>query len=104
MDIGTFWAAAAIPLLILIARIAEASLESVRTIYISKGHANLAAYVGITKTGIWLISTGLVLTDLVQYLEPLCLPRRLWYRECPRHGDRERYLDRVRDRQADHAL
>ncbi|MFZ2074892.1 MAG: DUF5698 domain-containing protein [Methanoregula sp.] len=67
MDIGTFWAAAAIPLLILIARIAEASLESVRTIYISKGHANLAAYVGIVKTGIWLISTGLVLTNLTQY-------------------------------------
>jgi len=67
MDIGTIWAAAAIPLLILIARIAEASLESVRTIYISKGHANLAAYVWITKTGIWLISTGLVLTDLMQY-------------------------------------
>jgi len=67
MDAGVVWAAAAIPLLILIARIAEASLESVRTIYISKGHANLAAYVGIVKTGIWLISTGLVLTNLTQY-------------------------------------
>ena len=67
MDIGTLWAATAIPLLILVARIAEASLESVRTIYISKGHANLAAYVGIVKTGIWLISTGLVLTDFTQY-------------------------------------
>jgi len=67
MDIGIFWAAAAIPLLIFFARIAEASLESVRTIYISKGHANLAAYVGIVKTGIWLISTGLVLTDLMQF-------------------------------------
>ena len=67
MDIGIFWAAAVIPLLIFFARIAEASLESVRTIYISKGHANLAAYVGIVKTGIWLISTGLVLTDLMQF-------------------------------------
>ena len=67
MDFGTFWAAAAIPLLILIARIFEASLESVRTIYISKGHANLAAYVGIVKTGVWLISTGLVLTNLTQF-------------------------------------
>ena len=67
MDLGTFWTVASIPLLILIARIGEASLESVRTIYISKGHANLAAYVGIVKTGIWLISTGLVLTDLTQY-------------------------------------
>jgi hypothetical protein len=67
MDIGTHWSATAIPLLILIARIAEASLESVRTISISKGHANLAAYVGIVKTCIWLISTSLVLTNLTQY-------------------------------------
>jgi uncharacterized protein YebE (UPF0316 family) len=67
MDIGTIWSVIAIPLLILVARIGEASLESVRTIYISKGHANLAAYVGIVKTGIWLISTGLVLTNFTQY-------------------------------------
>ena len=60
-------AAITLPLLILIARIAEASLETVRTIYISKGHGNLAAYVGIVKTGIWLLSTGLVLTNLMDY-------------------------------------
>jgi uncharacterized protein YebE (UPF0316 family) len=56
-----------LPLLIFIARIAEAALETVRTIYISRGHANLAAYVGIVKTGIWLLSTGLVLTNLTDY-------------------------------------
>lgn len=55
------------PLLILVARIVEASLETVRTIYISKGHGNLAAYVGIIKTGIWLLSTGIVLTNLNNY-------------------------------------
>ena len=60
-------AAITLPLLILVARIAEASLETVRTIYISKGHGNLAAYVGIVKTGIWLLSTGLVLTNLMDY-------------------------------------
>ncbi len=56
-----------IPVVILIARIVEASLETIRTIYISKGHANLAADVGIVKTGIWLISTGLVITNLTDY-------------------------------------
>jgi uncharacterized protein YebE (UPF0316 family) len=56
-----------IPLVIMIARIGEAALETIRTIYISKGHANLAACVGIVKTGIWLISTGLVLTNLTDY-------------------------------------
>ena len=61
---GTAWM---VPVLIFFARIAEASLESLRTIYISKGHANLAAYVGIVKTGIWLISTGLVLTNLTEF-------------------------------------
>lgn len=56
-----------IPVLILVARIFEAALETIRTIYISKGHANLAACVGIVKTGIWLISTGLVITNLTDY-------------------------------------
>jgi uncharacterized protein YebE (UPF0316 family) len=56
-----------IPVLILVARIFEAALETLRTIYISKGHANLAACVGIVKTGIWLISTGLVITNLTDY-------------------------------------
>jgi uncharacterized protein YebE (UPF0316 family) len=55
---------AAVPLLILIARIVETSLETVRTIYVNRGHANLAAWIGIAKTGIWLLSTGLVLTNL----------------------------------------
>jgi uncharacterized protein YebE (UPF0316 family) len=59
--------AIALPLLILVARIVEASLETVRTIYISKGHGDLAAYIGIIKTGIWLLSTGLVLTNLTDY-------------------------------------
>jgi len=57
-----------VPLLILIARIVETSLETVRTIYIARGHANLAACIGIAKTGIWLLSTGLVLTNLGDYL------------------------------------
>jgi uncharacterized protein YebE (UPF0316 family) len=56
-----------IPLIILIARIFETSLETVRTIYIARGHANLASCMGIVKTGIWLLSTGLVLTNLMDY-------------------------------------
>ena len=59
--------AAAIPLLILIARIIETSLETIRTIYIARGHAHLAACIGIAKTGIWLLSTGLVLANLSDY-------------------------------------
>jgi len=57
-----------LPFIILIARIVETSLETVRTIYINRGHANLAACIGIVKTGIWLLSTGLVLTNLSDYL------------------------------------
>jgi uncharacterized protein YebE (UPF0316 family) len=59
--------AAAIPLLILIARIIETSLETIRTIYIARGHSDLAACIGIAKTGIWLLSTGLVLSNLSDY-------------------------------------
>lgn len=58
---------AAIPLLILVARIVETSLETVRNIYINRGHANLSAWIGIAKTGIWLLSTGLVLTNLMDF-------------------------------------
>jgi len=56
-----------VPIIILIARIFETSLETVRTIYIARGHANLASCMGIVKTGIWLLSTGLVLTNLSDY-------------------------------------
>lgn len=42
-------------------------METVRTIYITRGHASLASYIGIIKTGIWLLSTGLVLTNLTDY-------------------------------------
>ena len=59
--------ALAVPFVILIARIFETSLETVRTIYIARGHANLASCMGIVKTGIWLLSTGLVLTNLTDY-------------------------------------
>jgi uncharacterized protein YebE (UPF0316 family) len=57
----------AIPLLILIARIVETSMETIRVIYVTRGHAGLASYIGIAKTGIWLLSTGLVLTNLLNY-------------------------------------
>ncbi len=67
IGLGLTGAAALIPLLILAARIIETSLETVRTIYIARGHANLAAYIGIAKTGIWLLSTGLVLTNLADF-------------------------------------
>jgi uncharacterized protein YebE (UPF0316 family) len=59
--------AAALPIIILIARIIETSLETVRTIYINRGHANLAGWIGIAKTGIWLLSTGIVITNLGDY-------------------------------------
>ncbi len=53
-----------LPLIILIAKIVEASLETIRTVYISRGHKYLASGIGVLKTGIWLISTGIVLTNL----------------------------------------
>jgi uncharacterized protein YebE (UPF0316 family) len=62
-----FWGEATLPLIILIARIVETSLETVRTIYINRGHANLAGWIGIVKTGIWLLSTGIVITNLGNY-------------------------------------
>ncbi len=53
-----------LPLTILIARIIETSLETIRMIYITRGHQYLAAGIGVVKVAIWLLSTGLVLTNL----------------------------------------
>lgn len=53
-----------LPFIILAAKIVEASMETIRTVYISRGHKYLASVIGIVKTGIWIISTGLVLTNL----------------------------------------
>ena len=53
-----------LPLTIFIARIVETSLETIRTIYITRGNQYLAAGIGVVKVAIWLLSTGLVLTNL----------------------------------------
>ena len=57
-----------LPLIVLVARIVETSLETIRTIYINRGHTNLAAGIGVVKVAIWLLSTGLVLTNLQNVL------------------------------------
>jgi len=57
-----------LPFIILVARIVETSLETIRTIYINRGHTQLAAGIGVVKVAIWLLSTGLVLTNLQNIL------------------------------------
>ena len=57
-------AGAGLPLVILVARIIETTLETIRTVYVSKGHKYLASGIGVVKVAIWLLSTGLVLTNL----------------------------------------
>jgi uncharacterized protein YebE (UPF0316 family) len=53
-----------LPLTILVARIVETTLETIRMIYITRGHMYLASGIGVIKVAIWLLSTGLVLTNL----------------------------------------
>ena len=53
-----------IPLIILVARIAETTAETIRTVYVSRGHKYYASAIGVAKVAIWLLSTGLVLTNL----------------------------------------
>jgi uncharacterized protein YebE (UPF0316 family) len=53
-----------LPLVIFVARVVETSLETIRMIYITRGHQYLAAGIGVIKVAIWLLSTGLVLTNL----------------------------------------
>lgn len=51
------------PLLIFCAKVTETSLDTIRMVYITKGHTYLATGIGVVKIGIWLVSTGLVLTN-----------------------------------------
>jgi len=53
-----------LPLIILVARIVETTMETIRLVYVTKGHKYLASGIGTLKIGIWVISTGLVLTNL----------------------------------------
>jgi len=53
-----------LPLIILIARIVETTMETIRLVYVTKGHKYLASGIGTLKIGVWVISTGLVLTNL----------------------------------------
>jgi uncharacterized protein YebE (UPF0316 family) len=52
-----------LPLIILIARIFETTMETIRIVYVTKGHKYLASEIGTLKIGVWIISTGLVLTN-----------------------------------------
>jgi uncharacterized protein YebE (UPF0316 family) len=53
-----------LPLTILVARIVETTLETIRMIYVTRGHQYLSAGIGVVKVAVWLLSTGLVLTNL----------------------------------------
>ncbi len=51
-------------LTIFVARIGETSLETIRMVYVTRGHPYLSAGIGAVKVAIWLLSTGLVITNL----------------------------------------
>jgi len=53
-----------LPIIILIARIVETTMETIRLVYVSKGHKELASGIGTLKAGVWVLSTGLVLANL----------------------------------------
>lgn len=53
-----------LPLLILIARIPETVLKTLRQVYAGKGLTYAAAASGVGEMTVWLLSTGLVLTHL----------------------------------------
>jgi uncharacterized protein YebE (UPF0316 family) len=50
--------------IILIARIGETSLKTVRQLYVNRGYKYLAAGLGTGEMAVWLLSTGLVITNL----------------------------------------
>jgi Uncharacterized protein conserved in bacteria len=57
-----------LPAVILIARIVETSLKTLRLVYVAKGLKYLAAVIGMGEVAVWLLSTGLVITNLTNIL------------------------------------
>jgi hypothetical protein len=74
-----------IPFIILTARIIVTGLETVRASYSNRGYVHPAACIGRVKTGIRLLSTGLVLTNGLP--ESLRMPCGLWSGDTAWHGD-----------------
>jgi uncharacterized protein YebE (UPF0316 family) len=57
-----------LPAVILIARIVETSLKTLRLVYVAKGLKYLASGIGMGEVAVWLLSTGLVITNLTNIL------------------------------------
>jgi uncharacterized protein YebE (UPF0316 family) len=57
-----------LPGLILVARIGETSLKTVRQVYVAKGLKRLAAGIGTGEVAVWLLSTGVVITHLTNIM------------------------------------
>jgi len=57
-----------LPTVILIARIVETSLKTLRLVYVAKGLKYLASAIGMGEVAVWLLSTGLVITNLTNVL------------------------------------
>jgi uncharacterized protein YebE (UPF0316 family) len=57
-----------LPLVILLARVAETSLKTIRLVYVAKGFKYLAAGIGTGEVAIWLLSTGLVIINLTNLM------------------------------------
>jgi uncharacterized protein YebE (UPF0316 family) len=57
-----------LPAVILVARIVETSLKTLRLVYVAKGLKYLASVIGMGEVAVWLLSTGLVITNLTNVL------------------------------------
>lgn len=53
-----------LPLLIMLARIVDVSLDTIRVIMVSKGYKNLAPFVGFFQSLIWLITISRIMANL----------------------------------------
>lgn len=53
-----------LPVIILTARMVETSFKTLRLVYVAKGLKYLAAVIGMGEVAVWLLSTGLVITNL----------------------------------------
>jgi uncharacterized protein YebE (UPF0316 family) len=68
-NFGEFYDWILLPLLIFLARICDQSIGTLRVVFVSKGHKNIAPILGFFETLIWILVVRQIITDISN---PLC--------------------------------
>ena len=75
-----------VPLLIMIARVTDVSLDTIRVIMVAKGYRNLAPFVGFFQVLIWIITISRIISECITYIT-ICIVLGRTYGDTPLKND-----------------